>query len=258
MVMEPWFHELERGQHDAAWDGFLSRYRRLIVATVRHYAHQHDDVMDVFTHVCEALRADGMARLRRYSASGKQTARFSTWLVVVVRNLAIDWYRSREGRQRLSAAAERLPLLQQAIFREVFLRGSSHAETYEIVRSRESLDLTFGSFLRELAAVYRAVGFRHTNRAAREIDADPSSLSLDAPDGAFAAEVRQILNAALAELSPTERLAVQLYVIDELPAADIARTLGLANAKAVYNCVYRALAGARADLERAGYRRDML
>ena len=255
--MEQWFHELQHGRHAAAWDQFLARYRGLLLATIRHYARGHDDLMDIFTHVCEALHADGMARLRRYMDSPQHTARFSTWLVVVVRNLAVDWYRGRDGRRRLTAAAERLSPVQQAIFREVFLHGLSHAETYEIVQSRDHTDLTFGRFLKELAAVYRAVGFRTPARWPPDREPDPAP-AVEAHDGAAATEMRQILTRALAELSPVHQLAVQLYVIEELPAADVARVLGLPNVKAVYNCVYRALATARAELERAGYRRDML
>ena len=253
--MERWFHELERGHLDAAWEGFLGRYRRLIFGTIRHYAHQPDDVMDVFARVCEALRADGMARLRSYAPN--RTARFSTWLVVVIRNLAIDWYRSREGRTRLSAAAARLPALQQTIFREVFLQGRSHAEAYEVIRSRESCDLSFSAFLRELAEVYRSMSGRRAGRLPRELTVRPPE-SEQQPDDASASEMRRILTDAMAGLGASERLAVQLYVVDELPAAEVARLTGLANAKAVYNCVYRALSTARVELERAGYRRDML
>ncbi len=46
--------------------------------------------------------------------------------------------------------------------------------------------------------------------------------------------------------------AVELYVIDEHPAADIARMLGLPNAKAVYNRVYRALDALKHRLEQEG------
>ena len=253
--MERWFQELEQGHVDTAWDSFLARYRRLIFATIRHYAHQPDDVMDVFARVCEALRADGMARLRRYTP--ERTARFSTWLVVVIRNLAIDWYRSREGRVRLGAAAARLPALQQTIFREVFVHGRSHAEAYEVIRSREYFDLSFSLFLRELAEVYRAMSARGAGRLPREFTVHPPE-SQQQPDDGSASELRRILAEAMAGLGATERLAVQLYIINELPAGEVARLTGLANAKAVYNCVYRALASARVELERAGYRRDLL
>jgi RNA polymerase sigma factor (sigma-70 family) len=49
------------------------------------------------------------------------------------------------------------------------------------------------------------------------------------------------LAAALSTLPADERLAIQLYVIDELPAAEVARVLGWPSAKTVYNRVGRAL-----------------
>jgi DNA-directed RNA polymerase specialized sigma24 family protein len=53
-------------------------------------------------------------------------------------------------------------------------------------------------------------------------------------------------------MTPDDRLAIQLFVVDDLPAADVARVLGFPSAKTVYNRVYRALADLRARLERAG------
>jgi DNA-directed RNA polymerase specialized sigma24 family protein len=55
-----------------------------------------------------------------------------------------------------------------------------------------------------------------------------------------------------------DRVAVQFYVVDELPAADIARIVGLPNAKAVYNRVYRALAALRERLAQEDVRREDL
>src|SRR5438034_463080 len=141
--MEGWAAELVSGRPDAAWDAFVDRYRRLIFAAIRHYAQDYDDVMDVFARVCEALREDDLRRLRTYVAQPDHRARFSTWLVTVVRHVTVDWFRHRDGRRRL-------------------------------------------------------------------------------------------------------------YVVEELPAADVARILGLPNAKAVHNRVYRALAAARARLAQVG------
>ena len=76
----------------------------------------------------------------------------------------------------------------------------------------------------------------------------PPAASLDSSgdDPAVRAEQRAILGAALASLPADDRLAVQLYVVDEMPAEDVARALGYPNAKTVYNRVYRALAAIRA------------
>jgi DNA-directed RNA polymerase specialized sigma24 family protein len=48
------------------------------------------------------------------------------------------------------------------------------------------------------------------------------------------------------------RLAVELFVVERMSAADVARTVGWPNSKAVYNRVYRALATLKARLESEG------
>jgi hypothetical protein len=47
-------------------------------------------------------------------------------------------------------------------------------------------------------------------------------------------------------------MAVQLFIIDEIDAATVARTVGWPNAKAVYNRVHRALDRLRSEVERLG------
>lgn len=256
--MDPWIHELKAGRLEAAWDAFLERYRRLLFATIRHYVEDHDDVMDVFTRVCEALREDDLRRLRAYTAESAHRARFSTWLVAVVRNLTVDWIRGRYGRPRPSASSQRLSPLQRRIFELVFTRHRSHAEAYELIRSRDDPQLAFGAFLKELAAVYRAVTAGR-GRLPRELTAQPApEAAVEADDPLPATEAREILADALNALPAADRAAVQMYVVDELPAAEVARILGLANAKAVYNRVYRAMAVVRERLEGAGVGREDL
>ena len=152
--MEDWQAELQRGRLEPAWDAFVARYRRLVFAAIRRYAQDYDDVMDVFARVCEALREDDMRRLRAYS---EQSARFSTWLVTVVHRLTIDWFRHRDGRQRLSEIADRLPSLQRRIFELVFFEQHSHIAAFELLRSTSAPALSYRDYLRELRATYRAV-----------------------------------------------------------------------------------------------------
>lgn len=252
--MKDWLAALDRGDTAAAWDLFISRYRRLIFAAIRHYAQDYDEVMDVFAWVCEALREDELGRLRAYHEQSEHRARFSTWLVTVVRHLTIDWFRRRDGRRRLPAAAESLPPQQRRIFEHVFLDGLSHIQTYELMRTRQSPDMTFQEFLAELRATYRAVGEGRRGSLLRELHPTPLS---EAPDLSGPAEATQrcaLIEEALASLSPQNRLTVELYVVDELPAADVARIAGLPNAKAVYNRVYRALATLREYLAQSGIR----
>jgi DNA-directed RNA polymerase specialized sigma24 family protein len=65
-----------------------------------------------------------------------------------------------------------------------------------------------------------------------------------------------MVEGVLSTLGAEDRVAVELYVMEGVPADRVARVLGLPNAKAVYNRVYRALAVLREQLERAGIRRE--
>jgi len=260
--VDDWVAELQRDRPDAAWDLFLDRYRRLIFAAIRHYAQDYDDVMDVFARACEALRADDLRRLRSWVEQPDHRARFSTWLVTVVRHLTVDWFRHRDGRRRLSAVAEGLPPLRRRIFELVFLDRRSHIEAYELIHTSEAA-LTFREFLSELRATYHAVSTGRRGQILRDLA--PSSEAVEnlpadpaGPSATGAAEQSQLMERALGMLAPDDRLIVELYVLEELPAETVATVMGLANAKAVYNRAYRALAVVREHLERAGVRREDL
>ncbi|HWC73688.1 MAG TPA: sigma-70 family RNA polymerase sigma factor [Gemmatimonadales bacterium] len=245
---ESWAAELQRSRLDAAWDLFLDRYRKLIFSAIRHYVQDYDDVMDVFARVCEALREDDLRRLRAYLRQPAHHARFSTWLVTVVRHLAVDWFRHRDGRRRLSTAAAGLPPVQRRIFEHVFLHKKSHVETYELMRA-DCADLSFGRFLLEVSATYRAVGNGRRGHILRELGGvAPPAGDID-DEAATVSERREELEQALSSLSAEERAAVELYVVEEMPADAVAKIVGWPNAKAVYNHVYRALAAMRQRLE---------
>ncbi len=91
--------KLSEGDAEGAWDDFIARYRRLILAIIRRTFGDDDDVADVLAEVCADLSADDLARLQRDTES--RPAQFSTWLVTVVHHQTIDWVRQREGRHRV-------------------------------------------------------------------------------------------------------------------------------------------------------------
>ena len=250
--MEFWRAKLSAGNTEGAWDEFITRYRRLILATIRRTLGDDDDVADVFAEVCGNLSADNLARLERHTESG--AARFSTWLVTVVHHQAIDWVRQRDGRHRVRPPPG-LSALQQQIFQYVFDERRSHVEAYEMIRQRSTSDLAFGPFVREIALTYRTIEQKR-GKAATHYFAGPPIFSeqteATAEEALIAGETGRRLVTALEILPADERLAVQLFVIDELPAERVARAVGWPNAKSVYNRVYRALAVLRKELERRG------
>ncbi len=68
--MEAWVAALSQGRSDAAWDDLIGSYRRLILAAIRHYVCDPDDMMDVFASVCEALRVGAGGRRRSRDPAG--------------------------------------------------------------------------------------------------------------------------------------------------------------------------------------------
>jgi RNA polymerase sigma factor (sigma-70 family) len=252
--VESWIAPLLAGRPEAAWDLFIDRYRRLIFAAIRRYTTDPDDVMDVFAHVCEQLRENDFGRLRRYAAQSDSTRKFSTWLCAVIHNLTIDWIRHRNGRPRLSAVAATLGPLRQRLFQYVFVQQHSHVEAYELLRSRDAPALTFTEFLKELRATYRAAGSTQRGPLVQALAAIPPDPPAETPDAdpAMLVQRQAVLAEAMQELSDEDRVAVQLYVVEGIPAEQVARALGLPGAKSVYSRVYRALASLRGHLERIG------
>lgn len=248
-TLEPFLATLHHGAPEDAWDQFVARYRRVIFAVVRRYTTDPDDAMTLFAHVCEGLRARDFARLRKYPVDGSARASFSTWLVTVVRNLIVDWYRARDGRPRMRAPSNLSPLGKQA-FDLVFIGGFSHREARELMAGPDGAidEATFARALRDAHAAVMAVAPGSPLRPVAtstfaEQDAD------DEPPDAGAAEQ---IAAAMATLDEHTRLTITLFIAEDMAAEDVARVLGLANAKAVYNRVNRGLASIRKALERRG------
>jgi RNA polymerase sigma factor (sigma-70 family) len=257
--MDDWVPELRRGVVDEAWNRFIDRYRRLIISAIRHYVQDYDDVMDVFAWVCEALRKDDLRRLRAWVDQPEHRAKFSTWLVTVVRHLSVDWFRHRDGRSRLSNLTKDLSPLRESIVELVFLNGRPHVEAYELICARHPPGPTFREFLFELRATYETVTQGQRGRLLRELSPPPPPPPTAEPAPEIEGmDQRQWLDRVLATLEPLDRAALELYVVEEMPAADIARVLGLPNAKAVYNRVYRSLDALRRRLDQAGIGRSDL
>ncbi|HUF25539.1 MAG TPA: sigma-70 family RNA polymerase sigma factor [Gemmatimonadaceae bacterium] len=258
--MEPWRVALDGGDAESAWDLFIDRYRRLIIATIRRTLDEHDDVADVFAQVCQALSGDDLRLLRRFTERGDSGAKFSTWLVVVVRNQTIDWIRRRSGRPRVTAP-ESLSPIQREIFQHVFADRRSHAEAYELMEGGAAAGMSYRLFLRELALTYRLVDSTGPRGVLRYLQPPPRlepEAELHAQDALQVSEARARLEEVLESLPDDTRLAVHLFVVDELPAERVARTVGWPGAKDVYNRVYRALDKLRRALERQGIRRGDL
>ena len=81
---------------EAAWASFLERFSGLILYVARSRNRDHDAVMNCYAFVVDRLQRNACARLRSFTSNGR--GEFSTWLIVVVRRLCVDYHRHRYGR----------------------------------------------------------------------------------------------------------------------------------------------------------------
>lgn len=177
---------------ERAWRTFLNAFSPLILHAARSASSGYDDGMDAYAAALDGLRADDYKRLRGYSIDPR--ARFSTWLVVVVRRVCID-------RQR-----------------EKFGRASS--------RERDE-----GSISDERAVRKRLANLAAANI---ELDTIPDSERATPEENIQRRALHELLEAALAELDERDRLLLTLRFVDELPARKIAEVQGWPDQMAVY------------------------
>lgn len=250
--MEVWRATLAAGDTDKAWSLFIQRYQPLIIAVIRRSIPDDDDVDDVLAEVCADLCHDALALPARHTDSGK--AKFSTWLVAVVHHRTIDWLRRRDGRRRV-AAPEGLSEFQQKIFDSIVSRRQTYVEAYEHINAHLRQKISFGGFMKEVLATFKSLEQATGKSVARYFPGPPDEIvqaERHAHEATVLAETATAIESALTVLPSDERLAVQLFVVDELPAAYVAQIVGWPNTRAVYNRVQRALAVLRREVERRG------
>ena len=80
---------------ERAWEQFLEKYSRLLLHTVRTRSGTYDEAMERYVFVLQCLREEEFVRLRRYTP--EDSARFTTWLVVVTGRMCIDYFRKQYG-----------------------------------------------------------------------------------------------------------------------------------------------------------------
>ena len=254
-----WTHLLASGDASGAWLAFLSLHYTLMLSRIRRRSHDYDEVLSIFEYTCSALRKDDLARLRKYARKG--TVRFSTWIATVVDNLIIDWFRLKNGRHGKSVAPAGLSPLQEDIFGYVFSQGYPHRECFETLKMGRWLDLSHHQYVRELRRVYavaasvpRANGWYFEEEDNTDL-LERTATPCDPIDERLSFE---IVDAELGLCPEAVRAAVELYVMENRAANDVARAVGWRDATAVYNGVRRGLEGIRKRLGVRGVTRSAL
>jgi DNA-directed RNA polymerase specialized sigma24 family protein len=224
---------------DAGWRAFVDRYTPTLLALIeRAGIRDYDEAMELYLRTCERLSADGYSRLRRHDpAKGPLAA----WLAVVVRNVTVDWVRSRAGRRRLFKAVDLLPARERQVFELYYWDDKTPSEICEILAMRESAIVTLSDVFAAMDAIDAVLSDRHRrdllamavrSRTPLSLEgelesgaAEPADPSSSADASVRARELAASLNDALASLDPEEAAIARLKYVQGLSNRDIQAAL---------------------------------
>lgn len=146
-----------RSWASGTWEEFLDLHADTIYGVIRPFARTYDERMDLFLFVCTGLRANGMRRVRRFRYRADAPCRFTTYLTVVVRNLAVDHGRSRRGRFRAFTNVAALDETDQLILNYRFRQGRALVEVGQLLERRHGIRLEPAALAVAVSRVERAL-----------------------------------------------------------------------------------------------------
>jgi RNA polymerase sigma factor (sigma-70 family) len=231
----------------AAWPDFLQRFCATIFRVVVLFAESHDERMDLFLHICWQLRDRRMRRVLAFRERPDAPCRFSTYLAVVCRNLALDHLRAKAGRYRPFKCVAALEETERLLFEYHVREGRSLEETRSLLRGRHGIRLGSREIAARSASVTAALSASQRWKLLSRLASRRPSLSIDpVADAALGSgrafalrseagdperslregEAVRVLEEALQGIGSRRRLALTLRYRDSLSFEEVARTLG--------------------------------
>jgi RNA polymerase sigma factor (sigma-70 family) len=237
-----------------AWQTFLDACSPTVFRVVSLFADTYDDRMDLFLFVCTRLHDDDMRRLRSFRFHSESPCRFSTWLAVVVKNLAVDYLRSRDGRFRPFRNVDAMDEIDRLVFEYHLRDGRSLEEVRHFLEKRHDIRIGEVELAGRAERVEAALSANQRWRLLARLAARQEPLPLDPVSGAArlereraipladewgdpektlrSREADRALHSALEAVPPRERLAVALRYRDGLSVPQAASALDVTPAEA--------------------------
>ena len=246
-----------------AWHAFVLSYSALVFSVVRGYFPNADEdaPRDAYVRTLEHFYRSGLA-----DYDGETS--LATWVMTVSRSRCLDVLRNRAGRKRFPVWVKDLSEQERFVYLGYFWHDESYVQIAERWADR-SPPLTRDAFLSALDRIESKFNRRSRTAMAYEIEArsvpgiskrlleymDHARLEYEGQRDAarpdfqlIEKQARQLLDRIttyVQELTAEEREVVELHFYQELPASQIARTLGVRGPRRVYSIVQRALSSLR-------------
>lgn len=232
----------------------LDLVERVVAFTCRRH-HVAEAEAEEFAAVVKAkLIEDDYAVFRKFEGQ----SRLSTYLTTVVQRMFFDWLRAKKGRPRPSAEARRMGTEAVQLERLLYWDGFSFDEACRILQENHGVELSWRE-LEDMAGRLpsRAIERQHEGGERADLLAG----AVERPDEAALAKEREeqaervvgVLEEALEELGPEDRVILRMRFEDDFTVADIARGLHLEQ-KPLYRRIEGLKVRLRHELEARGLR----
>ena len=233
---------------EAGYRALLEQYSDVILRMIRRFLQDQDEVMEVYTYICERLRANDFSALRRF----RDTSGILPWLSVVAANACRDRFRKTRASSSPRSVIDQLDEREQLVFRYYYQEHRRHGEIAELIDTQHGLPCTKLDVIQAIGRIddllttgrrWFLLAALHANKPSYSLEVlreetgyQPVAVS-DVDGFEEATQRKELLDrlkAALEQLRPSDQLLVQLRFEHGMTAPQIARIMQYDNHRRVY------------------------
>ncbi|ARA92694.1 MAG: hypothetical protein D6685_08145 [Bacteroidetes bacterium] len=239
----------------------LDRYTGVVLRMIRKFMRDPDEVMEVYTGICERFRAQDYQALRRFQPDGKLVP----WLSVVVANACRDQFRKNKAVSMPRSVLDQLEERERLVFRYYYQERYTFQEIVYLIRTRHAMACTASDVVEAVGRITSLLSAKKKWHLLAALNANTPALSLEemkavgrepgepSPFQETSEDDRASqLQAAVQGLPPEDRLLVLLRFEQGMTADQIARVMDFDNRKQVYTRLRTVLNRLRRQLNETG------
>ena len=225
----------------------LERYTPVLLRMIRVFMKDPDEVMEVYTSICERFTANDYQALRRFHSDGELTP----WLSVVVANACRDRFRKKKATSVPLSVISQLDDREKLVFKYYYQEHLAHEDIAEIISRRHRVTYTALEVVAAVGKINDLLSTRKRWHLLSALSANRPKLSLDElgetgfqptdPEGLadfdeslYRQERVERLNDAFHQLEAEDQLLILLRFEQNRTAPQIANIMNYDNHKYVY------------------------
>lgn len=236
-----------RDDPETGYKELLDRYTPAILRMTRRFMRDPDEVMEVYTAICERLRAHDFRALRGFRVDKE----ILPWLSVVVANASRDRLRKNRATSVPKSVLSKLDPFEELVFKYYYWKRIPHEDIAEIIKHNDGHACTPLDVMRAIGKINDLLSINKRWHLLVALNANRPAVSIEElreagvypaytePADDIDESVRNRdridrLNRALEELDSEDQLLVLLRFEHGMKAPQIADVMQFDNHKYVY------------------------